>query len=288
MTLTTSSVLKAPGRSEDLYLALMKKALSFALWPEPPISIETFNYWRSSLLLRQLVSGVSKLLKRKRLHLVYDREVTADQREQGLFWPGCAHTMIGFVRLDNLQMCVETALGDGVKGDLIETGAWRGGACILMRAVLAAYNVTDRIVYVADSFEGLPRPDPTRFPADRGDKHYRHQFLAVSQEEVEENFRTFGLLDDQVVFLKGWFKDTLPQSPIEHLAVLRLDGDMYGSTMDALTNLYPKLSTGGFCIIDDYALKGCRQAVDDYRAEHKIAAPIQTIDWTGIYWRKDG
>jgi hypothetical protein len=78
--------------------------------------------------------------------------------------------------------------------------------------------------------------------------------LAVSRDEVENNFRKYSLLDDKVVFLQGWFKDTLPNAPIEKLCVLRLDGDMYGSTIEALLNLYPRLSKGGFCIIDDYAL----------------------------------
>lgn len=196
--------------------------------------------------------------------------------------------MIGFKRLDNLQFCIESVLRDRVEGDLIETGVWRGGACIFMRAVLAAYGVEDRKVYVADSFEGLPKPDdPEKFPADKGDKHYIHTYLAVSKEEVENNFRKYRLLDDQVVFLKGWFKDTLPNAPIKKLALLRLDGDMYGSTMDALVNLYPKLSSGGFCIIDDYALRGCKLAVDDYRAKQKINSEMKTIDWTGRYWRKE-
>jgi predicted O-methyltransferase YrrM len=85
-------------------------------------------------------------------------------------------------------------------------------------------------------------------------------FLAVSREDVERNFAKYGLLDDRVVFLQGWFKDTLPSAPIGKIALLRLDGDMYESTMDALQNLYPKLSPGGYCIIDDF-FGPCRLAV---------------------------
>ena len=156
-----------------------------------------------------------------------------------------------------------------------------------MRAALAAYGINDRRVLVADSFEGLPKPESEMYPADEGDKHHTQAFLAVSQDEVERNFRKYGLLDDKVVFLKGWFKDTLPRAPIEKLAILRLDGDMYGSTMDALNNLYPKLSKGGFCIIDDYALRGCREAVNNFRKHQKIHAEMREIDWTGSYWRKE-
>ena len=156
-----------------------------------------------------------------------------------------------------------------------------------MRGVLAAYRIEDRRVFVADSFEGLPKPDVVKYPSDKGDTFHRCRFLSVSKEEVEKNFEKYGLLDKQVVFLKGWFKDTLPSAPIEKLSILRLDGDMYESTTDALNNLYPKLSDGGFCIIDDYyAVKGCKKAVDDYRAKNQINDEMKVIDWSGIYWRK--
>jgi O-methyltransferase len=195
--------------------------------------------------------------------------------------------MIGLKRLDNLQYCVETILNKNVEGDFIETGVWRGGSCILMRAVLAAHGVTDRKAYVADSFQGLPKPDAGKYVADKGDKHHVHSFLAGSKEDVQNNFQKYGILDDQVVFLKGWFKDSLPMAPIKKIAILRLDGDMYASTIDVLENLYPKLSSGGFCIIDDYALPCCAAAVTDYRAEHGITSELKQIDWAGQYWRKE-
>lgn len=121
--------------------------------------------------------------------------------------------MIGLLRLDNLQACVETMLREGTEGDFIETGVWRGGACIFMRGILAAYGVTNRKVYLADSFAGLPTPDADKYPADQGDAHHIFDFLRVSQEQVQANFQRYGLWDDQVVFLKGWFKDTLPHAP---------------------------------------------------------------------------
>lgn len=208
-------------------------------------------------------------------------------REAGSDWPVVAHTMIGIKRLDNLQQCVQTAIEDGVPGDLIETGVWRGGATVLMRAVLAAYGDRSRTVWVADSFEGLPPPDAERFPADRNDRHHELDYLRVSEDQVRETFRRYGLLDGQVKFLKGWFRDTLPSAPMARLAVLRLDGDMYESTMEALEALYPKLSPGGFAIVDDYgAIPACRQATDDYRRHHRIAEPLREIDWTGVFWRK--
>ena len=268
-----------------LYLELMKKTLSFALWPEPPREVEPLK--RYSWLKRKTITLVSSVIRPTGWILCKPSRASDDDRVEGKIWPAYAHTMIGRKRLDNIQHCVETVLQNNVQGDLIETGVWRGGTCIFMRAVLAAYGAKDRKVYVADSFEGLPPASPDKYPADKGDKHNSFSELAVSKEEVEQNFERYGLLDDQVVFLKGWFKDTLPTAPFDQLSVLRLDGDMYGSTMDALESLYPKLSNGGFCIIDDYGLEGCKKAVDDYRKKHGINDPIEVVDWAAVYWIKD-
>jgi O-methyltransferase len=209
-------------------------------------------------------------------------------RAEGRDWPARAHTMIGLKRLANLRACVESVIDDNVPGDLIETGVWRGGATIFMRAILKARGVTDRLVWVADSFAGLPPPDTARFPSDEGITLHRFSQLAVSLESVRENFRRYGLLDEQVRFLKGWFRDTLPAAPIRRLAVLRLDGDLYESTIQALDALYPKLSPGGYLIVDDYGnVAACRQAVHDYRAEHHVNEQIERIDWGGAFWRRE-
>ncbi len=211
------------------------------------------------------------------------------KRDLGRDLPADAETMIGMQRLTSLQHCVETVLGDDIPGDLIECGVWRGGACILMRAVLAAYGDKTRCVWLADSFAGMPRPDTANYKADKGifmRFDLNAPILAVSEAEVRANFERYGLLDDQVRFLPGWFKDTLHDAPIDRIAVLRLDGDLYESTIQALDALYPRLSPGGFCIIDDYVIKACRQAVTDYRAKHGVSAEIVDIDGWGVLWRK--
>ena len=195
--------------------------------------------------------------------------------------------MIGSSRLENLQFCVEDVIRNRVPGDLIETGVWRGGACILMRAVLQAHAVFDRQVWVADSFEGLPSPDAENYPYDEGLDLSVYRELAVSLEKVKENFRRYALLDDRVRFLKGWFKDSLPNASIDSLAVMRLDGDTYESTMDAISVLYPKLSPGGFCIVDDYeAFPDCQRAVDEYRDQHQIRDEIIPIDRAAVFWKR--
>jgi hypothetical protein len=274
---------------QDLYLTLLKNTLSFSLWNEPPLPLEMHNHMRR-FPKRAIVSALAAVFNLAGLQVVRRMNTSESARTEGKTWPLYAHTMIGMKRLDNLQYCVQSVIDNKVEGDLIETGVWRGGACILMRAILAAYGITDRRVFVADSFAGLPEPDLGKYPQDIGDKRHTVEFLAVSLDEVKSNFAKYDLLDDQVVFLQGWFAETLPVAPVDKVAVMRLDGDMYGSTMDALVNLYPKLSTGGFCIIDDYGLKNpsCKQAVDDYRAEQNIKDPLVQIDWVGVYWQKTG
>jgi O-methyltransferase len=211
-----------------------------------------------------------------------------ERRVVGSDWPIDGWTMIGLQRLDNVQHCVESVLADGVRGDLIETGVWRGGTTILMRALLKVHGDTDRTVFVADSFQGLPPPEPDQWPADEGSPLHEMSFLRVPVEDVEAAFRRFGVLDQQVKFVEGWFEETLPKLNDRIWSVIRLDGDMYGSTITSLENLYPRLSPGGYVIIDDYgAVKQCKRAVDDFRERNGITEEVQRIDWSGIYWRRD-
>ncbi len=208
-------------------------------------------------------------------------------RADGLAWPSRAFTMIGEKRLRQLRQSVEDVLRDGVPGDLIETGVWRGGAAIMMRAVLEADGDTDRNVWLADSFRGLPAPNPEKYPRDAGLDLSGFHPLAVSAETVRENVRAVGLLDERMRFVEGWFSETLSHIEARAFAVIRLDGDLYESTTDALDALYPKLSPGGYLIVDDYGcFEACRAAVHDYRDAHGIREPIVQIDWTGAYWRK--
>jgi hypothetical protein len=208
-------------------------------------------------------------------------------RREGRDWPSRACTMIGLERLNNLQHCIEDVLLRQIPGDLIETGVWRGGASIFMRAVLKAYGITDRVVWLADSFEGMPRPDPERYPADDGDTHQTFAERSIPLDEVKANFEKFGMLDDRVRFLKGRFRDTLSEPEIRQLAILRLDGDMYESTSEPLVQLYSRVSIGGYVIIDDYgAIPACRKAVDDFRTSRGIEDKLRWIDWTGTYWQR--
>ena len=269
------------------------------------------------------------------------------RRVLGEDMPANSFSMVGLHRLDNIQECIERAIEEGVEGDFVETGAYRGGACIFARAVLKANGIKDRCVVACDTFTA-PKPPPSPLSlvfvmpivwllqllslipikplrmwlfgvASKFDQDFPSMTLLTTQNEsllqdwidmfffflqnvtrfhqsdmskgidaVKSYFARFGLLDDQVKFLQGFFADTIPKAGwLKKVAVLRADGDTYESTIDALNLLYPKLSPGGFCIIDDYnSFEACKFAVDEYRTKHGIDAPLERIDNLSVFWRK--
>jgi len=195
--------------------------------------------------------------------------------------------MIGEKRLDNIEYCLNEINEKGIEGDIIECGVWRGGATIFIKGYMDAYEMNNRQLWLADSFEGVPK---STWKQDKYSDLSKEKIpgLAVGLEEVKNNFKKYDLLDKNIRFLKGWFKDTLRKAPIDKLALLRLDGDLYESTMDALEALYDKVSIGGFVIIDDYkALPQCEEAVLDFRKKNNIISPMITIDHEAIYWVKE-
>jgi len=271
---------------KDRYLELLKQVLTDyhrVECPEYRPIHAPHSFSRTST--SRIINLLDGWLMKKGFFICQKVEVDSYRRLTGRDWPTRGETMIGMKRLDNLEYCISEVIKNNVEGDLIETGVWRGGATIFMKALLNAANDQKRVVWVADSFEGLPKPED-KYAADKGDELHKYRELAIPLAEVRRNFEKYGLLDERVKFLKGWFKDTLPAAPIAKLAVMRLDGDMYQSTMDGLVNLYPKLSKGGFAIIDDYLLPPCRQAVQDFRQKNNITEEIIPIDEVAVFWKR--
>lgn len=267
------------------YIELLKKTLIDHLkinsYEYHPLEIVNPN-WKTAFLF-----PLHKLLKKRNFGIFKIKYVSENDRINGYDWPANALTMIGLNRLNNIEFCVRNIINNKIDGDFIETGVWRGGATILMRALLAEMNVNERKVWLADSFKGLPEPNTQLYPDDKESNLHTRRILTVSKEEVEKNFKSFDLLDDKVVFLEGWFKNTLPTINVQKLSLLRLDGDLYESTYIALKYLYPKLTSGGYVIIDDYnAFPYCKAAVDTYRLENKIEDKLIKIDNEAIYWCK--
>jgi O-methyltransferase len=200
-------------------------------------------------------------------------------RSAGLDWPRYGLTMVGLARLDDLQACVEAVAAEGIEGDVIEAGSWRGGAALLARATLDSLG-DDREVVVADSFAGFRA-------AEEGDSDLtRFEHLIASEEEVRDSFARLGL-DRGVTFLPGFFDETLPGLAGRRWSLVRLDGDTYEATRLGLDCLYDGLSPGGFLVLDDYgSFQGAKQATDDFRAERGITEPLERIDYTGARWRR--
>ena len=273
----------SPETPAELYLDLMKKTLTRALiakgidrrtiQPDGPKSrlIHKFN-----TMVRNYGLEAVRLGKSSAEDYLESGHSATNRIED-------AETMLGTRQFDMMQRCIADVIEHDVPGDLLEAGVWRGGMTIFMRAALAAHQVKNRNVWVVDSFSGLPEIDKKRetFVWKSGD-------MAVSIEEVKANFARYGLLDGQVKFLKGFFSDTLPTAPIGKLAVLRVDADLYTSTVDVLQNLYSHLSPGGYAVFDDYHnLADCRRAIDEFRSQQGISEEIVRIDQRAVYWRKN-
>jgi O-methyltransferase len=234
---------------------------------------------------RTRLGGLIRELIERRGMVLAQPGHTVEQLETGGQPTPEAYSMIGRTRMRNLRSCVEAVIRHGVRGDLIETGVWKGGSTIYMRAILAVHG-EHRDVYVADSFSGVPPPS---HPSDVAEAHKLDEIerFSISLEQVRANFERFRLLDEHVRFVEGLFCDTLPHLCDREWALVRLDADLYESTMDGLVNLYPRLSPGGFLIVDDYGtFKACREAVHDFREGNDVSEPIERIDATGVYWRK--
>jgi O-methyltransferase len=272
---------------DSAYLNLLKLCLTAAIYNESAWQLVDGPMPHEKGLIPYLKRKIVHSLKHRGLRLVRTREFDRNVRDQGLDWPLFGFTMVGIRRLDNLQSCIEDVLANDVPGCFVETGVWRGGGSIFAKAVFEHHGAYDRIVWCCDSFQGMPPPSSTDLSIDRTADFSDRDYLIASEADVANNFKKFGLLDDNVRFLKGWFCDTLPTAPIGQIAILRIDGDLYESTMDSLKNLYPKLSRGGYLIVDDYkSWKGCRTAVDEFRQRHGITNEIIDIDAHAIYWQR--
>jgi O-methyltransferase len=264
----------------DLYVDLLQRAVRNEFYREP---VEQADMARAQQHLASMQPLFGAAIERVKLTPEQLCDVWRRNRPP-------AHTLSDQVEMGSLRQCIETVLRERIPGDFIEAGVYRGGQVVFMRGVLAAHGVRDRRVFVADSFQGLPPRDLGRDPDDAFALAVLDGIgrFSVSLQDVQATFARYGLLDEQVVFLEGWFSETLPSAPIESLALMSVDANFYESTWDAFNHLYPRLVSGGFAIIEDYGLPviGCRRAVDEFRARHGIEAPIQWVNHLTAYWRK--
>ncbi len=271
--------------SYSKYLELLKKNLidfqNIGTAEPYPLNLVQSS-WKIKIL-----KPIDKILRARNFGIFKLKNIQEYKRLNGYDWPANAKTMVGLHRLDNVQYCINKILRENIKGDFVETGVWRGGVIMLMKAILEENKISNRAIWAFDSYEGLPKPNPKKYPSDEGNKMHQLNILSVSLDEVKTNFQKYDLSTDGIRFEKGWFKDTLPDNEIESISLLRLDGDLYESTILALENLYSRVSAGGYVIIDDYnAFQYCKKAVDDYRKLHDIKDQLIEIDKEAVYWKK--
>eukprot|EP01023_Acetabularia_acetabulum_P041946 TRINITY_DN4112_c0_g1_i13.p2 TRINITY_DN4112_c0_g1~~TRINITY_DN4112_c0_g1_i13.p2 ORF type:complete len:322 (+),score=51.71 TRINITY_DN4112_c0_g1_i13:138-1103(+) len=218
------------------------------------------------------------------------RSFNEQSRKYGLGRPVYGLTMVGWVRLVNIHQQLLRVMNEGIEGDFLEAGVWRGGSSIVAKSVISAFEGKDRKVHVVDSFQGLPAPRK-HFENKDTDGYSKLDYIRVSQEHVQANFQRYGLLDEQVQFHKGFFNVSLSQfrkdNPSAKIAFLRLDGDMYESTTDILYNVYDFVPVGGTVVVDDWGLKTARDAFMDFFQHHGVELEKMTkIDTTAAYMIK--
>ena len=169
-------------------------------------------------------------------------------------------------------MIAEDAIKNNVAGDFVECGVFAGTQVAAMARAAMNHSQSNRKIHLFDSFEGIPKAgvkdDHTITDLiGKGDGELISTGVSVcSIEQVKSNMRSWRIDPSILVYHKGWFQNTVPDASKEigSIAVLRLDGDLYESTKVCLEHLYSKVSKGGYVIIDDYALNGCKLAVNEF------------------------
>jgi hypothetical protein len=198
-------------------------------------------------------------------------------RKKGNDWPIAGHTMVGLMRLDNVQSLLEDVITNQIPGDFMELGVWRGGVCIFARAVMNALHARQRNVHVFDAFEKLPGYTTAV------------DYLAVSEDQVRHNFEKYNLKEG-VYFHKGLFKDTVPgfsKNFTGQIAVLRVDGNFYDSYQDAMYYLYDKVPVGGYVIFDDVMSHvAVMDFWKDFKREQNVPENLTPIDDHSAYFKK--
>ena len=191
--------------------------------------------------------------------------------------------------INNLKLA-ETYL-QNIQGDVVECGVWKGGSTMMMVKTLMQAGITDREIYLYDTYEGMPEPtekDKDLSGTSAQGTWSENQTDSVNEwcysplEEVQNNLYSTGYPADKIHFVKGKVEDTIPATLPQSIALLRLDTDWFDSTYHELIHLYPLLQKGGTLIIDDYGhWQGAREAVDKYFAENQVTMLLSRIDYTG-------
>ncbi len=197
------------------------------------------------------------------------------------------HTMTSPERLFGLIEGVRYVVRHDLPGAFVECGVYKGGSMMAVALTLMELGVTDRDLYLYDTFEGMPAPteedvDLYGTPASEHFDSLSGNWLACSLERVREALLGTGYPAERLHFLAGKVEDTIPGSAPEQIGLLRLDTDWYASTLHEMNHLWPRLVSGGVLIVDDYGhFEGARQAVDEYFEGSQERVFLGRLDYTG-------
>ena len=208
------------------------------------------------------------------------------------------YTMTGPIRIYSLIEAVRYIVKNDIPGDFLECGVYKGGSMMAVALTLMSMGVSDRKLWLFDTFAGMPKPEDVDVNF-RGkpaiEKFSRHRiddesstWVNVPLEDVRDAMRLTGYPEKNINYIKGMVEDTIPGQAPELLALLRLDTDWYRSTKHEMVHLYPRVSSKGVVIVDDYAFfKGAQKAVDEYLAENDLRPMLHRIDYSARLIVKD-
>jgi O-methyltransferase len=235
---------------------------------------------------------VRNCLRRLGYELVATHRLPPDltERERRIVSAARAYTLTGADRLAGVIEATTYIVRNNIPGDFVECGVWRGGSMMAVALTLLELGETSRHLYLYDTFAGMPAPTDRDRDLDGTPARTLLDDVSVADgirciadlEDVTRNIERTGYPASRVTFVRGKVEDTIPAIAPEHIALLRLDTDWYASTKHELTHLYPRLSTRGVLILDDYGhWQGAREAADEYFAEHGLAPILVRLDYTG-------
>ncbi len=195
------------------------------------------------------------------------------------------YTLAPMERCYSLYKAIKYVTKASISGDIVECGVWRGGSAMLAALTLMENQETHRKIYLYDTYEGMS--EPTDKDIDIHGVAYRllwkkeKELLTVSLDEVKKNMSSTGYPKENIIFVKGMVEDTIPNTVPNQVALLRLDTDLYESTYHELIHLYPRVSSQGVVIIDDYGhFQGAQEATEEYFKKFSQEVLFHRIDYS--------
>ncbi|MCU0269265.1 MAG: class I SAM-dependent methyltransferase [Acidimicrobiales bacterium] len=276
-------------RSATRYLNLLKGALLDEHYLENELRLDYLNacLTKNKPVDPGTVREPVRHMRVKAQRLAAARRAGLRADDEGMLPVYFPYTTMGRTRLDHLQRCLDTLRAENVEGDLVDTGVGRGGSSVFLRAYLDAYEQHAPSVWVVDPFRASPAAADDAGDPDQLGGGANFPSLSSDLNDVRNAFARFDLLDARVRFLQGQPYETLPDAPLDAVALLRIGGGESGDPSVVLGTLYDKVTLGGFVVVDHYDDDiAAREAVDGFRTRRGIVDPLERIDGSGVCWRK--